>query len=369
MKNYPLTKTPKLFSNCIPIKGYLNSIICDLQRELYYPIPNDLYDLLTELENSNFENIISHYGIDNETIIYEYIDFLTEHELIQFLSTSDYDRFPKMELMWESPSIITNAVIHLDINNILSLQITFAELQKLGCKNLELIVNVNNELGFEKILKHLSNYVSESKFSCINITSNFIDIDYLMHLDSVIWLENRLGVLIIYNAPHSKVLKEGSMNSVYLIKQNIFYPLSCGQVSLPYLHANVPLFTEAQQHNTCLNRKISIDVNGEIKNCPSMAKSYGNIKDTTLAEAIEKPGFKDLWFINKDKIHVCKDCEFRYICTDCRAYIENPEDIYSKPLKCGYNPYTAEWEEWSTNPLKQKAIEFYGMQDLVKKDN
>jgi hypothetical protein len=40
--------------------------------------------------------------------------------------------------------------------------------------------------------------------------------------------------------------------------------------------------------------------------------------------------------------------------------------MYSKPLKCGYNPYTCEWEEWSTHPMKQKAIEYYGMQELVK---
>ena len=76
----------------------------------------------------------------------------------------------------------------------------------------------------------------------------------------------------------------------------------------------------------------------------------------------------------KDKEEkVCKDCEFRYICTDCRAYTEkthtNEEGLdTSKPLKCGYNPYTGEWEEWSTNPLKQKAIQFYGMQDLIKRN-
>jgi hypothetical protein len=87
------------------------------------------------------------------------------------------------------------------------------------------------------------------------------------------------------------------------------------------------------------------------------------IKDTTLA--VEKPGFRKYWDINKDKIHVCKDCEFRYICTDCRAYVEDPEDILSKPLKCDYNLYTGEWSEWSTNPLKQKAIDFYGMREMV----
>jgi len=52
---------------------------------------------------------------------------------------------------------------------------------------------------------------------------------------------------------------------------------------------------------------------------------------------------------------------------DCRAYIEDPEDINSKSLKCGYNPYTGEWSEWSTNPLKQKAIEHYGRKEIIKK--
>lgn len=98
-----------------------------------------------------------------------------------------------------------------------------------------------------------------------------------------------------------------------------------------------------------------------------MRESFGNIKDDTLVAAVEKSGFKQYWHLTKDQINVCKDCEFRYICTDCRAYLENPDDIYSKPLKCGYNPYTCEWEEWSTHPLKQKAIVYYHMEELIKK--
>lgn len=97
-----------------------------------------------------------------------------------------------------------------------------------------------------------------------------------------------------------------------------------------------------------------------------MRENFGNIKDTALGKVVASQEFKKYWNLNKDQINICKDCEFRYICTDCRAYIENPDDMYSKPLKCGYNPYTSEWEKWSTNPLKYKAIEFYGMQELVK---
>jgi SPASM domain peptide maturase of grasp-with-spasm system len=124
---------------------------------------------------------------------------------------------------------------------------------------------------------------------------------------------------------------------------------------------------ESLKYNSCLNNKISIDTFGNIKNCPSMKENFGNINDLTLTDAFNNNQFKKYWNIKKDDIAVCKDCEFRHICTDCRAFLETPEDIYSKPLKCGYNPYTNTWEEWSTNPLKQKAIEFYGMNDLIAK--
>lgn len=51
--------------------------------------------------------------------------------------------------------------------------------------------------------------------------------------------------------------------------------------------------------------------------------------------------------------------------SNCRAYIDNPDDIYCKPLKCGYDPNTGEWSDWSTNPLKQKVIDFYGMREIL----
>lgn len=54
-------------------------------------------------------------------------------------------------------------------------------------------------------------------------------------------------------------------------------------------------------------------------------------------------------------------CEFRYICTDCRAFLVDPRDSRSKPLKCGYNPESGLWKEWSDNPLSQESIEHYNL--------
>jgi SPASM domain peptide maturase of grasp-with-spasm system len=102
-------------------------------------------------------------------------------------------------------------------------------------------------------------------------------------------------------------------------------------------------YLESLKYNTCLNRKLCIDFDGYIKNCPAMEKIFGNIKNTSLKEAIQTQGFKNLWKVNKDKIDVCKDCEFRYICTDCRCFIKNKKNIFSQPSKCAYNPYICKW--------------------------
>lgn len=88
-----------------------------------------------------------------------------------------------------------------------------------------------------------------------------------------------------------------------------------------------------------------------------MPESFGNIHNTSLENVIKNPEFKKYWNITKDHIETCKDCEFRYICTDCRAFTDkthNKDGLdTSKPLKCGYDPYTNKWEDWSKNPLKQ----------------
>ncbi|WP_157447964.1 grasp-with-spasm system SPASM domain peptide maturase, partial [Chryseobacterium sp. MOF25P] len=177
---------------------------------------------------------------------------------------------------------------------------------------------------------------------------------------------------IMHTADENIKINYGSIEIVK-IKDELKIPVSCGTVKLENMNSSRAFYNESTHCNSCLHKKISIDAEGNIRNCPSMPQSFGNIKDTTLEKALNHKDFKKYWNLTKDKIEVCKDCEFRYICTDCRAYTEKTHENEfgldtSKPLKCGYSPYTGEWEEWSTNPLKQKAIKYYRMQELVKKN-
>lgn len=180
-------------------------------------------------------------------------------------------------------------------------------------------------------------------------------------IDSFIDANDGVLLLVLFSAPDESVRKHGDRTYGFTVHttQEINSSLHCGIVSPSYFAPNTKMYYDGLNGNSCLNKKIAIDVDGNIKNCPSQAKSFGNINSISILDAMSDIGFKSLWTITKDSIHVCKDCEFRMICTDCRAYIDNPEDIYSKPLKCGYNPYSSEWQDREKMQDKQRSIAFY----------
>lgn len=55
------------FACCLVTYGHTRSVICDVQRNNYYLIPNSLYTLLTEeFPNFSIEEIFENYGKENE---------------------------------------------------------------------------------------------------------------------------------------------------------------------------------------------------------------------------------------------------------------------------------------------------------------
>lgn len=363
----------KLFSNCIIVKGFSQSLISDNQRCFSETIPNDLVEIIEKLNNKrSIAEVFEEYGMNNKVALQEYIEFLIKKQYCFYCDEDEFDMFPDMNLVYKVPSTITNAVLELEQSKLIKINEWVYQLEYLGCSDLVLVFyeSIESE-DFLKIFNSLNNTrIKSLEINCI--FHKKYDIHFLKNISNDI---SSLTRLIFTNAPYNKVDKWDNnilFDRIWL-KEDIKSFKHCGVVNTKYFNTNLPKVLEAINHNSCLNRKISIDVNGDIKNCPSMPESYGNIKDTTLEEAINKPGFKKYWNITKDDIEVCRDCEFRYICTDCRAYTERTKfsdeglDL-SKPLKCGYNPYTNEWAEWSTNPLKEKAIEYYGMKEIIEND-
>ncbi len=345
-----------LHANCIPVKGYTNSLIVDLQRNEFTHIPNDLLNVLTDLKVKSVADALADYNSQDTKTVMEYLEWLVEKDLGMFSSCDeDLKRFSPINTSWNSPFVVTNIILYINDNTIDSVVKISNEINQLNINHCELFIE--NESYIQKVLEAF-------EFTTLrNIQMNIVrplQIYNKKMYENYCIKHYRLSSITIFNSPSEFTYEEifdGTV-SVFLTP-NKFQTNSCGVVSKDFFVANIKSYTESLHHNSCLNQKITIDANGDIKNCPSIPVNYGNIKETTLQQALDRKGFKQLWNIHKDQIKVCKDCEFRHVCTDCRAYVEVPGDAYSKPLKCGYDPYKGTWEEWSVSPLKQKAIEFY----------
>lgn len=342
----------KVFSTCVLVAGISRSLIIDVQRWKYYTIPGSLYSLLKKYDGCSIQEVIREEGADPDAlhILAEYFEFLFAHELIFECSREVADQFVPVPGNYDHPSTITNAIIVLEQFIAMDVAGILSQLTGLGCYSLEIRINKPIDRStLDKLLALCHTFELEN-------LSLIIQVDMAIQTLET-YKENFRFLNQVINYRQESENREAA-GIVYTIK-DLSQSNSCGLVGTDFFTPTLKHYVESVNHNSCLNRKIAIDATGEIRNCPGMRESFGNIRDTTLSEAIGKPGFKRYWNVTKDQVDKCKDCEFRHVCTDCRAYLDDPADPYSAPLKCGYDPYTCEWEEWSTNPLKQQAIDYY----------
>lgn len=341
-----------LFASCLPVKGQSRSLICDLARRSFDVIPESLYHILIQDIHTSIQQIIEKYGQEHKAVILEYFQFLVDNDYVFFGQPQELLHFPPLDLTWKSPYTINSAIYDYSPSNKDYSTKIIQELDHLACPNLQIRCFVPwmvNDWAF--LVKALHNTRIKNVELILPYQSQ------IGALKAVINSCKHIYSVGFFDAPFEKVEELYSARILY--NTNTITAKSCGLIAPDFFAVNIPTFTESQHHNTCLNRKVSIDSEGNIKNCPSMAQSFGHISTTSLASVLENPEFTQWWHIKKDEINKCQSCEFRHICTDCRAYLEDPNDVYSAPLKCGYNPETCEWEDWSTHPLKQEAIQHY----------
>ena len=106
-------------------------------------------------------------------------------------------------------------------------------------------------------------------------------------------------------------------------------------------------FTEALQFNPCWKGKVAITDDGSVLPCVFGRECVaGNILTQPLSDILSRDdGMKKYWYMIKDRIDVCRDCEFRYGCYDCRPLARGwgGGHLTAKTFGCGYDPYTGRW--------------------------
>uniref|UniRef100_UPI0040497DE8 grasp-with-spasm system SPASM domain peptide maturase n=1 Tax=Fulvivirga sp. TaxID=1931237 RepID=UPI0040497DE8 len=344
----------KLYSNCIAVRGAYKSIICDLQRREIYNISLDLYEILNQAKSTPFKEILSEYEDEDIKVIMNWIKNLEDMEVGFYCD--DPIRFPDLSLEFETPEKINNCIIEYGIESNFDWEYICKELASVGCKFLE--IRIRKLIQIDE-LENILTLIKLTNIKGVEIILPFQSTAFTKKLEWMMLHHQRIGRIVVHSIDLDENILESSEKRLYQIIQNIDSNHCCGNIDKKYFVPNVSLFTESLKFNNCLNKKISIAENGAIKNCPSMKDSYGELGQVSLESVLDIQGFKATWGIHKDLISVCKDCEYRYICSDCRAYIIDSNDPYSKPLKCGYDPYTGIWSKWEEDKSKMKVFKDY----------
>jgi SPASM domain peptide maturase of grasp-with-spasm system len=329
----------RLFASCVPVRGAARSTLCDLQHARFELIPNGMHEILTEHRGRTVAEVKAAYGHQFDSVVDEYFDFLVERGFGFW--TREPDAFPDLDLEWERPERITNSIVDVGPSSRHDFASIFRQLDDLGCKALQL--RFFRACGVDEVSSILRHARAGRLRSVELLVPHAAEWDFA-GVERLCAGHPRVSAVFVHSSPATAPARPTATGAhVFFMTDRVDSAWHCGQVHPDYFVAAMEPFTEALRYNSCLNRKMSVDEHGEIRNCPALPASFGNVANTSLHAALAHEEFEALWRINKDQIDVCRDCEFRYVCTDCRAFVSDDADRFSKPSRCAYDPYTAEW--------------------------
>jgi radical SAM protein with 4Fe4S-binding SPASM domain len=145
------------------------------------------------------------------------------------------------------------------------------------------------------------------------------------------------------------------------IRVDMVRPIGCGieknlspvifsekqkRVQPDFTKCGIDKFKIAINGHNCFSKKTCISSTGNVFPC-IMERDVilGNVLINGLGSILKNPLNDNIRGLSKDFIEICKDCEYRYCCFDCRPKAKKDAlgNLFAKPSNCSYNPYEGVW--------------------------
>ncbi|MCK9321702.1 MAG: grasp-with-spasm system SPASM domain peptide maturase, partial [Bacteroidales bacterium] len=327
-------------STNILVRGYSRSIVLLLSESNYHYIPNALYEILNLHPDRTIAEIKLIYDNKFSNIIEEYFISLVKRRIVFPLNFSTEHKPQKFIIGHTCDKIIDNAIIEIGEKTITNLKYLINELSELGCEHLMLLSKGKNEKN--KIYDFLVSF-NNTAFRSIDLAVSWDGTEMNSFIESFFLSQIRLFRVFIYNANENSVnfYDKFRLKQYILSKDNILN--KCELSFQTGFVISKSMYVDSISNNNCLGKKLIVTKDGNVKKCLLSNEVFGDITKNTLSQIISKENFWCYMNYSKDEIDVCKDCEFRYMCIDCR-FRRTTQDNFSQPVFCTYNPYIAKWQ-------------------------
>ena len=318
-----------LYSNCVITTGYKQAVLVNLCENTYFFIPNELRKILIAFKTQSVDDVKKKYNYEFDGEIDNFLNYLINKNVGFYYSS--IKNFIAFDTIWDIPYKISNIIISLPSK----LQVNLMPLTNLKIDCLGIDIEEYSIVTIE-LIKEIIKIIACNTFH-IFIHSQVTESSIKLLINTF----SKLTHVYVFNTKKDLI-------SQYAGTMIIFETTRC-YVNQNNFIANIPLFTESQKRNTYFNRKLYIGVNGEIKNAPLTEPIFGNINqlnDTSeILDIIATREFQKYWFVHKDIIDVCKQCEFRHMCVDNRVPKQRNDKGWFMETECNYNPYIAKWKD------------------------
>lgn len=370
----------KLNPECLFVVGKNGSIICDSFNGKIYHLNKDETKIIIKSEKNNeIESHRLYEELENACLgtFYEHLPYIQKIRTTNITHTDEIE-FNFKKFFLEINSVCDKNCLYcgnqkmkrslgcLGCNifkekgerlKLMEFHEIIECISNLGCEELYL-TGGNLTLNWDMVLKILS--YSKYKFKEIYITISYKNIskkiinslkNSFIHLIIQIDLNdfNKENLFNLENITYLVIVPENCEEIFYEKLKNMdntsYMPDFLTQKKLynPNLNNNFEFNIDSFFHNIefhpCLGKSIFISSKGTVHPCPMLrTKKWGNIKNKNLLNFFQKNKEKIYiyWRKNLDYIENCKKCEFRYLCTDCRALEEEISQIANSKTLCRF---------------------------------
>lgn len=316
-----------LFEDILIVDGYSRSLIIDFTRKKSLFIPR-LWSRIIKKYNKkrNYDEIED--AINRKPLLSSLMNFLHKNELIWDMEIELIDKFPCLEFVYEKPQFIDMIVVFISETNLYDVKLFFKKEPYAYIRTVQLICYENKAADLIDLIINIP-YPTRI---FLHYNKEFFDIDNFY---------NKIPKKYLDNIVLSELNNCRSTNYRDLVLKN-----KTGDAFV----SNFYQVCSAFNNNSFLNRTLFVSPNSYVYpnyDFNSNAKyalveiNDGKVK---IEHLLNNNDFIELWKLSKNDIEVCKDCEFRFICIDCRI----PEKM-NKHWRyrdfCTYNPYICRWQE------------------------